>query len=283
MYTKFIADNRIPTHTCDEILREMSKYKNNLTAMCEEYGYCEVVNALYLAEDNLAACIDWDHIDELLDEYLWNELIPEFVVPYAETDLAELTLDELSKAAKEAVHNSPYHSPKGFVAIDMTSSNAHSPEEVLYEMTKCCADLEKLSEVYSWDEIIDAIYFARKAFTRVDWEHIEKLLDQYLWDELISEYVIAPAEKTLQTQTGAYCFNLGIADEEVEQIRDGFYTRSEDVEVFEKSGSIYAAFYASSENEIDRMIEDACNLLLYYYPTLNVAGGAFKESPLDVA
>ena len=282
MYTKFIANNHIPTHTCDEILREMPKFKNDLNAMCKEYGYCEVVNAIYHARNNQFACIDWNEIEDLLDDHLWYDLIPEIVIPYAETDLLEPTFEDLSNAAKETTIDPNYHSPDGNVAIDMSFSKEYDPEEVLREMAKCGADLEKLSEVYDSEEIVAAIYFARKVFPRVNWVHIAELLDRYLWDKLILDCVIVPAQKALQTRNGVYCFNLGIADEEVVQIRNGFYAHSEDVVVFKEHNAIYAKFYADSENEIDRNIEEACMLILHQYPRLSLAGGAFVEFPDEV-
>lgn len=285
MYTKFIANNHIPTHTCDEILREMPKFKNDLNAMCAEYGYREVVNTIYHAKNNQFACIDWQAIEEYLDEKLWYDLMPEFVVPCAEIDLVELTPEDLVNAAKETVFNSDYHTPKGNVAINMTCTNEHDHAEILRKLGECCTDLEKLSKEYdSFDayDYIDALFLARKAFPHVDWVHIEELLDKYLWDELISELVIAPAEKALQTRDGVYCFNLGIADEEVVQIRNGFYAHSEDVVVFKEHNAIYAKFYADSENEIDRNIEEACMLILHQYPRLSLAGGAFVEFPDEV-
>ena len=80
-----------------------------------------------------------------------------------------------------------------------------------------------------------------------------------------------------------YCFNLGMSPEAIQRIHVGFYAHDEDIEVFEKNGSIYATFYARSENEIDRMIEGACYILLHYYPHLDISGGAFEENPLGVA
>ena len=78
-----------------------------------------------------------------------------------------------------------------------------------------------------------------------------------------------------------YCFNLGMSPEAIQRIRVGFYAHSGDIEVFEKNGSIYATFYACSENEIDRRIEDACYILLFYYPKLNINGASYEENPFE--
>ena len=77
----------------------------------------------------------------------------------------------------------------------------------------------------------------------------------------------------------SYCYNLGLSTEEIQKIRVGFYVQFEDVEVYEKNGSVYAAFLASSEKEIDRMIEEACDIILFYYPKLSLEGTAFEEKP----
>lgn len=197
MFTKVVFDSPVSNSSVEEILRAMPKYKDDLEAMCEEYGYHEVVHAIHQAQDNIFKYVDWVHIEELLNDYLWNELIPELVVLYAEVDLQELTPGDLSKAVKEATINSCYHCAKGNVEIDMTHYNAHGPEEVLREMCKYRYDLDEMTRTYSWDEIVDSIYFVRKVFPHVNWERIEELLDDYLWDELIPEYVFAPVQEAL--------------------------------------------------------------------------------------
>lgn len=197
MFTKVIFDDSVSNSSVEEILREMPKYKDDLNGMCAEYGYHEVVHAIYQEQDNLFQCVDWARIEELLDDYLWNELIPELVVPYAEADLQELTPGDLSKAVKEATINSCYHCAKGNVEIDMTHSNAHGPEEVLREMCKYHYGLDVMTRTYSWDEIVDSIYFVRKVFPHVNWERIEESLDDYLWDELVPEYILEPVQEAL--------------------------------------------------------------------------------------
>ena len=197
MQTTLTFKTPVAPNTIDEILRAMPRYKDDLNAMCEEYGYHEVVHAIYQAQDNLPKCVDWEYIEELLDEYLWNELIPELVVPCADTDLMELTSSDVAKAVKDASHDSRYHKTKGHVEIDITHSNAHGPEEVLRMMVTHRNSLEAVTRYYSWDEIIDAIYFAQKLFPHVDWERIEEMLDNYLWEELVPEHVFAPVQEAL--------------------------------------------------------------------------------------
>ena len=197
MITTLNFNTPTTNYSSAEILREMPKYKDDLNALCAEYGHHEVGYVIYQAQSNLFKYVDWNYIEEHLTEYLWNELIPELVVPCAEADLQELTPEELSKAVKEASINSHYHCAKGNVEIDMTHSNAHGPEEVLREMCKYRYALDEMTRTYSWDEIIDAIYFVRKVFPHVDWERIEESLDDYLWDELVPEYVIEPVQEAL--------------------------------------------------------------------------------------
>ena len=84
----------------------------------------------------------------------------------------ELTSSDVAKAVKDASHDSRYHKTKGHVEIDITHSNAHGPEEVLRMMVTHRNSLEAVTRYYSWDEIIDAIYFAQKLFPHVDWDRI---------------------------------------------------------------------------------------------------------------
>ena len=90
MQTTLTFKTPVAPNTIDEILRVMPRYKDDLNAMCEEYGYHEVVHAIYQAQDNLPKCVDWEYIEELLDEYLWNELIPEHVFAPVQGALSNL-------------------------------------------------------------------------------------------------------------------------------------------------------------------------------------------------
>ena len=79
MFTKVIFDDSVSNSSVEEILREMPKYKDDLNAMCEKYGYHEVVHAIYHDESGLFKNVDWDYITELLNDYLWYELVPDLI------------------------------------------------------------------------------------------------------------------------------------------------------------------------------------------------------------
>lgn len=75
----------------------------------------------------------------------------------------------------------------------------------------------------------------------------------------------------------SYRFNLGMLPEEVNKISDHFYYDSDTISVYKENGSVYAEFYAATEKEIDRNIEEACYIILDCYPHLDVSGGSFEE------
>lgn len=79
MFTKVVFDSPVSNSSVEEILRAMPKYKDDLEAMCKKYGYHEVVDAIYHDETGLCANVDWDYIEELLNDYLWNELASELI------------------------------------------------------------------------------------------------------------------------------------------------------------------------------------------------------------
>ena len=73
-----------------------------------------------------------------------------------------------------------------------------------------------------------------------------------------------------------YRFNLVLAPEEVVQISDTFYVENEEVTVYKKNGSVYAEFSADFEKNIDRNIDNACQMILHHYPHLNLTGVSFE-------
>ena len=198
MFTTLYFKTPVAPNTIDEILRVMPRYKDDLNAMCEKYGYPEVVSAIYHAKISLFDCVDWKNIEEWLDDYLWDELVHEHVISCASLDFwRQANKDVIVEAAKEPSFNFRYHEPKGHVKLDMTPSNAHDPEAVLNTLANYCYSLEEATRYFSWNEIIDAIYSVRKVFPNVDWERIEELLDEYLWADLIPEHVFAPVQEAL--------------------------------------------------------------------------------------
>ena len=90
MFTKVVFDDSVSNSSVEEILREMPKHKDDLNAMCAKYGYHEVVHAIYQAQNNLFKYVDWEYIEELLNDYLWDELIPEYVFAPVQEALSKL-------------------------------------------------------------------------------------------------------------------------------------------------------------------------------------------------
>ena len=75
-----------------------------------------------------------------------------------------------------------------------------------------------------------------------------------------------------------YHFNLGMSDDEVSIIPAGYHAVSTyGVEVYKKNNAIYADFTATAENQIDKMIDDACFALKQDFPMLTLAAASFEE------
>lgn len=177
------------------------------------------------------------------------------------------------------------------VIFDDSVSNS-SVEEILREMPKYKDDLNDMCEMHGYHEVVHTIYQSQSNLgTHIDWERIEEILDEYLWEELIPEYVFAPVQEALSnlpvdaidSTSETYCFNLGILAEQVQHIAKHFHDCSGAVEVYRQNEAIYAEFCASSEKEIDCCIEEACAILLFHYPNLDLTGASFEEKPQDDA
>lgn len=75
-----------------------------------------------------------------------------------------------------------------------------------------------------------------------------------------------------------YHFNLGLSDEEVSAIPAGYHAVSTyGAEVYKKNNAIYADFEAMTENQIEKMLDDACFVLKQDFPMLTLAGTSFEE------
>lgn len=70
-------------------------------------------------------------------------------------------------------------------------------------------------------------------------------------------------------------FDLGMLDEEIAQIADHFSVHNP-IDVYKENGRMYAEFDACSESEIDAHLEEACQMILTYYPQLSMLGAAFE-------